>query len=367
MNCTRRQALEVLAIGVTAAALPPIAHAAPSFPQGAVIRTVLKDYDPRELESGATLFHEHVSIAPSFPPEIHQAIDALAAANRVPSDPPLPAQNPSLALNNFLNDLPAVVEEMKAAKKAGVACVVDAGHPDMGRDVGFLRQVSTKSGMPIVVSGGFLTEPYYPKAFNTMSEDEILGLLMKQVEADNIGAFGEIGSFDYISKVERKVFRAVGRAHLATNIPIFTHTGRPGKSALEQLDIFEDAGVDAKRVVIGHLGNLIDSRAEVHRAVCRRGAFVGFDRVGKGAEDDAVVPVVMALIEAGYVDNILFSSDFSTPPAKPKDPATGYAKTLTVFVPKMRQAGASEAILKQIMNDNPRRFLAFVPKIKRKA
>jgi predicted metal-dependent phosphotriesterase family hydrolase len=31
-----------------------------------------------------------------------------------------------------------------------------------------------------------------------------------------------------------------GRAHLATNIPIFTHTGIPGKSALEQLDIFED-------------------------------------------------------------------------------------------------------------------------------
>jgi predicted metal-dependent phosphotriesterase family hydrolase len=46
------------------------------------------------------------------------------------------------------------------------------------------------------------------------------------------------------------VFRAVGRAHLATNIPIFTHTGIPGKSALEQLDVFEDVGVDPKHVVI---------------------------------------------------------------------------------------------------------------------
>jgi predicted metal-dependent phosphotriesterase family hydrolase len=55
-----------------------------------------------------------------------------------------------------------------------------------------------------------------------------------------------VGSWDYITKDERKVFRAIGRAHLATNIPIFTHTGIPGKSAIEQLDILEDVGVDPK-------------------------------------------------------------------------------------------------------------------------
>jgi len=31
------------------------------------------------------------------------------------------------------------------------------------------------------------------------------------------------------------------------------------------------------------------------------------------------------------------------------------------------KAGASEEVLRQIMNDNPRRFLAFVPKVKRRA
>jgi predicted metal-dependent phosphotriesterase family hydrolase len=45
----------------------------------------------------------------------------------------------------------------------------------------------------------------------------------------------------------------------------------------------------------------------------------------------------------------------------------GYAKTVTVFVPKLRKAGVSDEVLRQIMNDNPRRFLAFVPKVKRKA
>jgi len=33
---------------------------APKFPQGAIIRTILKDYAPEELAGGATLFHEHM-------------------------------------------------------------------------------------------------------------------------------------------------------------------------------------------------------------------------------------------------------------------------------------------------------------------
>jgi predicted metal-dependent phosphotriesterase family hydrolase len=45
----------------------------------------------------------------------------------------------------------------------------------------------------------------------------------------------------------------------------------------------------------------------------------------------------------------------------------GYAKTINVFVPKLKKAGASDEVLRQIMNDNPRRLLAFVPKVKRKA
>jgi predicted metal-dependent phosphotriesterase family hydrolase len=33
----------------------------------------------------------------------------------------------------------------------------------------------------------------------------------------------------------------------------------------------------------------------------------------------------------------------------------GTEKTLTVFVPKVKKAGASDEVLRQIMNDNPRR------------
>jgi phosphotriesterase-related protein len=120
-------------------------------------------------------------------------------------------------------------------------------------------------------------------------------------------------------------------------------------------------------VVIGHLGNLNDTNTEIQRAVIRRGAFVGFDRQG-GANDDPVVAMVMLLIEAGYAGSLMFSSDLSSPrEIKKNNPNGGYAKTLTQFVPKIKKAGASDEVLHQIMVDNPRRFLAFTPKIKRKA
>jgi predicted metal-dependent phosphotriesterase family hydrolase len=365
---TRREALSMLGMGAAAAALPRGATAAPSFPEGAVIRTILKDYPPQELGGGGTLFHEHMSLAPDFLLRFRQYAAEAQAVNRPPNAPQPAGQGavgppPDLS---FMRDLDLLKEELAIAKREGIACIVDGGHADMGRDIEWLRQLSIGSGMPIVASGGFYAQPFYPREISTMSEEQIVQALVEQAQADPIGAFGEIGSWDYITKDERKVFRAIGRAHLATNIPIFTHTGIPGKSALEQLDIFEDVGVDPKHVVIGHLGNLVDPNTEVHRAICRRGAFVGFDRQG-GPNDDQVVPIVMSLIDAGYADHLLFSSDFANASQlKRNNKELGYAKTLTVFVPKVKKAGASDEVLRQIMNDNPRRFLAFVPKVKRK-
>ncbi len=358
-HLTRRQALEALGIGAAAAALPRSVFAQePTFPKGAIIRAILKDYTPQELAGGATLFHEHMQLAPDFNAKFAAATAAARAANGLP---PAPARGgggggaPKAPPPDIMHSVDLMSDEVAKVKTAGVACIVDGGHPDMGRDVNFLRQVSMKSGVPIVAGGGFYSQPFYPKEISTMSEEQIVKALIKQADDDTLGVFGEIGSWDEITADERKVFRAVGKAHLATNLSIFTHTGIPGKSALEQLDILEDAGVKPDRVVIGHLGNLVDTNVYVHKAICRRGAFVGFDRQG-GNGDAQQVPMVMALIDAGFADHLMFSADASS----------GYAKTLTVFVPKLKAAGVSDQVLHRITVDNPRRFLAFVPKRPRK-
>ena len=359
----RRQVLEMLGMGAAAAAFPSHAFAQdPTFPKGAVIRTLLKDYAPEDLAGGATLFHEHMQLGPDFNAKFSAASAAVRAANGLP---PAPARGGGGGGNrgggtapappDIMRNVDLMSEEVAKTKSAGVACIVDAGHADMGRDINFIRQVSMKSGVPIVAGGGFYSQPFYPKEISTMSEEQIVKALIKQADDDTLGVYGEIGSWDEITADERKVFRSVGKAHLATNLSIFTHTGIPGKSALEQLDLLEDAGVKPDRIVIGHLGNLVDPNVYVHKAICRRGAFVGFDRQG-GNGDAQQVPMVMALVEAGFASHLMFSADASS----------GYSKTMTAFVPKLKAAGISDAVLHGIMVDNPRRFLAFVPKRPRK-
>jgi phosphotriesterase-related protein len=386
---TRREALGMLGMGVAAAALPEFASAAtPTFPRGAVIRAILKDYAPEDLGGGATLFHEHMSFAPDFmtrwtgyaaetraangpPPGAGGGAGGRGRAGGAPGGggagagraggPPAAAPGPF-----FMQDADLMVEELRSAKSEGISCIVDGGHPDMGRDINFLRRISMASGLPIVAGAGFYTQPFYPREISTMSEEQIVQALIKQTETDPVGVFGEIGSWDDMTADERKVFRAVGKAHVATNLPIFTHTGIPGKAALEQLDLLEDAGVKPNRVVIGHVGNLVDPQVQVQKALCRRGAFIGFDRQG-GPGDAQQVPMVMALIEAGFADNLMFSADISNAGQMKRNGGQGYAKTLTVFVPKLKAAGATDDVLHGIMVDNPRRFLAFVPKKPRKA
>lgn len=353
---TRRKALTMVGGGAIAAALRFDASAqTPAFPRGAVIRTLFKDYAPEELAGGATLFHEHLSLGSDFSDRFRAASAAVLAAQGAPPTARPAGPPPAPAGPDPMRDVSLMTEELRSAQRDGVACIVDAGLEGAGTDLEFIRAAARASGLPVVKAAGFYAEPFYPREVATMSEEQLVRALVRQADTYPAGAFGEIGSWDEITAIERKVFRAVGKAHAATNLPIFTHTGIPGKSALQQLDILEDTGVDPRRVCIGHLGNLNDPNVYVHKTLCRRGAFIGFDRQG-GNGDAQVVPLVMALLEAGYADHLLFSGDASR----------GYARPITAFLPKLEAAGADKETLRRITVDNSRRFLAFVPKRTRK-
>ena len=85
---TRRKALELLGLTAAASALR-VSTAAQglTFPKGAIIRTILKDYAPEELAGGATLFHEHFQLARDFNVKFAEATAATRAANGLPPAP----------------------------------------------------------------------------------------------------------------------------------------------------------------------------------------------------------------------------------------------------------------------------------------
>ena len=78
----------MLGVSAAAAAVPRSVFAqGPTFPKGAIIRTILKDYAPEDLAGGATLFHEHMQLAPDFNAKFAAATAAARAANGLPPAP----------------------------------------------------------------------------------------------------------------------------------------------------------------------------------------------------------------------------------------------------------------------------------------
>ena len=325
---------------------------APSmFPDGAIVRTILGDVPPDALTGGATLFHEHMSLDMAFWDRM------LMGIPNVPREVFLGSPDAPY----FMQHVDSIVPELRAAVEDGVTLLVDGGHADIGRDLAFLRAISEQSGMAIVASGGYYTDPFHPPELADQSDDEIAAALAVSAADEGWGAFGEIASSEEFTDGERKVFSAIGKAHVLTNLPVFTHTAN-GAEALAQLDIFESVGVSPDRVVIGHMGGLADPEAAVHKTIASRGAYVGFDRLGGGPDADGPkVPMVLAMLEAGHTERVLLASDFAQASDLQQNGGPGYAKTITRFVPMLREAGVDDATIRALTVDNPLRFLAFVP------
>ena len=346
---TRRDVLHLLGAGGGAGllagsgifALSERLTAAPRQ-QAPILRTLQGDIAPSSLGDGAVLFHEHLSIQLGPNPSFHSDVDLMIA-------------------------------EARAARGDGVALIVDGGHPDMMRDLAALQRITRESGMPLIASGGYYMQRTYPSDIATRSAEQIADDLVAEARRDRLGAFGEIGQQGgTLTTDERKVHEAIARAHVRTGIPVFTHnaysiraTDVPRDAALHQLDIYEAAGANLGNVCIGHMCCLDDPAADIATQIARRGAYVGFDRVTlNGTMPDANrVIAAMALVEAGHADKLLLSSDFYSRPALKLEGGPGFAQTVTVFGPMLLAAGMPESTLRGILEDNPRRFLAFSPKV----
>ena len=61
--------------------------------------------------------------------------------------------------------------------------------------------------------------------------------------------------------------------------------------------------------------------------------------------------MIVGFLEAGYAAQLLLSSDTRRDFGK-----------VARFVKQLRAAGVDDAVLRAVQADNPRRFLAFVPK-----
>ena len=323
-----------------------------AFPQGAVIRTILKDLPPNALNTGATMFHEHLSGYYSTPP---------------------PEQGGQGQRRAEMEDLDLMVDEMRASRHDGVHCIVDSAlRRRPAENVEEMRRLSNRSGMHIVLGGGYYLAASYPAEVAKMSDTQLADQFCQDAAEQRWGALGEIGTSLETHPDERKVMLAVSKAHVRTGLPILTHTPHEScpKCALEQLDLYQSNGVNVANLCIGHLSAIKledDPRGDTLKAVAKRGAFIGFDTVGHQMARSHIpeaqkVKMFLMMLEAGHEYNLLLSGDFAQPHNIKANWGHGWSSVVMQFVPKLSYAGVKDETLHKILVDNPRRFLSFVPK-----
>lgn len=258
----------------------------------------------------------------------------------------------------------------------GVKTVVDPTPNECGRNPGFLRKISEATELQIISATGYYYEgegatPYFKfrQALGT-AEAEIYEMFKQEITegiSDTTikpGVIKLASSKDQITDYEKMFFRAAARVQQETGIVLLTHT-QEGTMGPEQARYLIELGADPRKIIIGHMCGNTDPN--YHREVMDQGVMIGFDRFGiqgmVGAPFDLErINTLLALIHAGYEDQILLSHDtvniwLGRPPIMNEQMQKIMenwhpAHIFTNILPQLRQQGVSEQQIDKILGEN---------------
>lgn len=317
-----------------------------------VIRTVRGDIAPEEL--GVTATHEHL----------------YCDQRLCRSDVDFPGTYAKMVLL----DKDLVVSELADFSAAGGRAIAEMTAGGWGRDVAALKEISERSGVHVIAISGFYVEDCLPAFVDEAGIEELVDLIVQEVTEGADGTGIRTGLLKsgvgrpVIEGREAKCARAVARAQLRTGLAITTHTSASsrfevpgGNLGMQHLDLFEEEGVDPSRVIVGHTDENVDIRNLV--AMARRGAYLQFDVIGKlhWMLDETRVEVLGRLVDEGYGDRLLLSSDRCREMELKARGGPGYDYVLRDFVPRLREAGFCQEVIDLILVENPARVLSFEP------
>jgi phosphotriesterase-related protein len=269
------------------------------------------------------------------------------------------------------------IDRMLEIKALGVASLVDPCPIDLGRDVEFAAEIAQGTGVHVICATGLYKEeagaaPYFKfRGPFSDSVSEMTEIFIKEIN-EGIGTTGikagviKVASGPHqVTDYERSVLRAAAKAHLATGVPITTHTDE-GTMGREQLAVLTEEGVDARHIMIGHSCGTADLR--YHVDLLDQGATLGFDRFGLELlqPDRLRLASLIGLLGVGFEHQIVLSHDSvwcwrGRPlpmPVETLAPKWDPRHVFTTIVPALREAGVAQAKIDAMLIGNPRRYFA---------
>ncbi|MFC4776279.1 phosphotriesterase [Paenibacillus sp. GCM10023252] len=270
-----------------------------------------------------------------------------------------------------LNRMDYAVSEVQDCMRHGAKTFVDYMPLDSGRNAAALVDIAQQTGAHIVAVTGFHKPMYYDDLhwIYHYSTDQIAELLIAECEigmdrhsyngplVDRLPARAGVlkGASDYnvIAPVSRKLLEAAAIAHLATGVPIATHTEH-GTCGLDQIELLAGFGVDPRNVIICHMDRNPD--LYLHKELAATGCFLEYDNASriKYHPDSHGVEIIRGMIEAGYERQLLLGTDFALRSYwKAYGGGPGMAHLLASFVPRLRAEGVSDEYVDRMLRHNP--------------
>jgi phosphotriesterase-related protein len=254
---------------------------------------------------------------------------------------------------------------LDAAWKAGITALVECSTGGVGQNAAVLKRIAEHTPMAVVASTGVYREGFIPAAIRAMSEEQLAAFWQREIQV-GIGDSGvragliKMGvSNEGVSETEAKNLRAAARAAVATGAAIASHTSGPlsGQNALKELDILESRGLRGERFVWVHTQN--ESNMDNLAKVAARGAYLSFDALAPGAEDKFARLVLWAL-EKGLERQVHLSHDAGWYHVGEPGGGTvrGFTFLVESFLPRLRKEGVSEATIRLLTEENPKRAFA---------
>jgi len=253
---------------------------------------------------------------------------------------------------------------LKQAHGLGCRTFVDCTPAYLGRDPRLLRQLSEATGLNILTNTGYYgaaNDKFVPAHAWKESAEQLAARWIAEarngIEDTGIKpAFMKIGvDPGPLSDIDSRLVAAAARAHLVVGLPVWSHTG-DGPAALAQVALLKREGMPLRAFVWVHAQNEADPA--VHQRIADEGAWISFDGLAPDSVD-RYLDLVVKMRAAGRLDRVLLSHDAGWYHVGEPDGGTyrAHDTLFTTFIPRLRARGFTEAEIRQLIVDNPRRAL----------
>ena len=339
--------------------------------------TVLGPIAPEEL--GVTMAHEHILLDLS-----RRFQEPSEAGEKAYMYEPVRIDNLWWIKQNIINnldnlmltDLREATEEVMEVKRHGGSSIVDVTNCGIGRDPIAIRKVSLETGINVIMGSGYYVGISHPPDMSQKSEEDIAGEIIRDIKEGvgdtgiKSGIIGEIGIENFIEDPnEEKVLRGAVMAQRETGAALYVHP--PHTRVCERIiEILEEEGADLNRVIMCHMEYHIDESMDYTFMVADTGIYIEYDCFGLEGNwpesglwepsDTQRSRSVKKLIENGYQDKVLLSTDVCIKTLSMAYGGFGRAHLLRDCLSLLRQAGVTHEDINVILVDNPKRILQFV-------